>query len=83
MNSSQALRPHALEACPCKWLPLLSPFENSEPTNLRLHLLNPLPLYPITAPLRINCVPDPVTASNKPVASITYRNDVVPRCRLP
>ncbi|TQD73120.1 hypothetical protein C1H46_041344 [Malus baccata] len=41
MNSSQALRPRALEARPCKWLPLLPLFEIFEPVNPRLQPLNP------------------------------------------
>ncbi|KAM1304316.1 hypothetical protein ACFX15_021287 [Malus domestica] len=49
MNSSRALRPRALEARPCKWLPLLPLFENFEPVNPRLHLLKPPLLDPIIA----------------------------------
>ncbi|KAB2613316.1 hypothetical protein D8674_035632 [Pyrus ussuriensis x Pyrus communis] len=60
MNSSRALRPRALEARLCKWLPLLPQFENSESVNPRLHLWNPAPFDSVTAydpPLQIATTP--------------------------
>ncbi|RXH95743.1 hypothetical protein DVH24_008243 [Malus domestica] len=81
MNSSRAFRPCALEACPCKWLPLLPPFENYELANPMLHLLNPPRLDRVTASDQPLLRPSPTEGSRGPDGQRAVESEKAPRNR--